>query len=467
MNFWERDTDRRRFMQGLVVAMPSLSVLIAACSSNSASGTSSMSTIDTKQNVTLRMSNWWGDNYNNYIPTLQQDIGIGIKNEVTDVSQYEQKLLVQLASGTAPDIFLLDSNNNGDIFPTHLAQPFDDYLAHSGIDMSKWNTPPKKEVGFNGQTLGLSVFTMQDLIVHVNKPLADADGLLANAPLWGTSRFDTWKWDDFVNWLKAGTKVVNGQVQQYGLGTLGGVDLGPYGLVAIYRCLLGDNGGSIFDDDWNYNETVSKVDSPESIDAAQKIADLVRVHKVAPTPGDEGAIPGGTYRGKKAVSTIFWSTPSTFPESTLFPQEYFHLPYITNKVHAVGANQLMVNAKGNHVDAALEWCTRFCVDTQIRTLFLQKAAIPSWDPLPIVNASPEGTPKKIALINLARIPGITSLPTDAQNTKLYPRWYGKKASAFTQQTLQDALSKAVLGTATAQAAMTAAKQAIDAQLKSA
>jgi ABC-type glycerol-3-phosphate transport system substrate-binding protein len=457
MSLTQHSLTRRRFLQGVAAAAPSAMLLSSSAGTTFAQ--SGHSTIDTQQNVTISLAHWWGEQFAHYIPIIKQQVGIDVSEQRTPYPEFDQKLLTQLAGNTAPDVFLWDANNNGSLFNSNATVPFDDYLAANNVDMSKWNIPPSQEVGFDGKIMGLSTFTMQDLIVHVNKQLADQDGLLANAPLWGTDRFDTWRWDDFVNWLKAGTKTANGQVQQYGLSS-GDTSY----LAVLFRALVADNGGGIFDDDWNYNETTSLLDQPPALDAAQKIVDLITVHKVAPLPGEESAIQGGTYLAKRAMAAINWSTPSIFPEENTFPQEHFHLPYINNRVHAVGGNALMVNRASPNVDAAQEWILRFNLDDQVRTTFLQVSSVPAYDPLPIVNGSPEGTPKTIALINLARISNATSIPQDAAGVTLYPRWYGQKASKFTQQSIADALSKAILGSSSVKDAFSEAKQAVDAQL---
>ena len=448
---------RRRLLRTAMAAAPA-SVLLATYG-RTALAQSSPSTINTQQNATISLGHWWGDQFAHYIPILKDQVGIDVSEQRTPYPQFDQKLLTQLAGNTAPDVFLWDANNNGSLFTSNVVVPWDDYLAANTVDMSKWNIAPSTEVGYGGKIMGLSVFTMQDLIVHVNKELADQDGLLANAPLWGTDKFDTWRWDDFVNWLKAGTKSSGGTVQQYGLGS-GDTQY----LTGLLRALIADNGGGIFDDDWNYGETKSRLDEDPVIDAAQKIVDLITVHKVAPLPGEESAIQGGTYLAKRALSAINWSTPSIFPESNTFPQEHFHLPYITNKVHAVGGNALMINRSSPNVDVAQEWVLRFLLDDQVRTQFFEISSVPAYDPLPIVNASAAGTPKTIALINLARIANVTSLPSDAANVVTFPRWYGAKASKFTQQSIADALSKAILGSSSVKEAFTEAKQAVDNEL---
>ena len=52
---------------------------------------------------------------------------------------------------------------------------------------------------------------------------------------------------------------------------------------------------------------------------------------------------GSSFLAKKALATQGWSTPSVYPVQTNFPMSYIHLPYIDNKVHAVGSNSLCVN----------------------------------------------------------------------------------------------------------------------------
>jgi len=136
---------------------------------------------------------------------------------------------------------------------------------------------------------------------------------------------------------------------------------------------------------------------------------------------------------------------------------------VQTKVHTIGANMLCVNKNSQQKDAAFKWALTFCTDLDVRTKFVN-VSLPAYDPLPIVNASPEGSAKTIALINLSRIKSISAVPADAENVTVYPRWYGRKASAFTQQTMHDALDSVILGKATAQQAMTTAKQAIDAKL---
>src|SRR5262249_16896744 len=140
---------------------------------------------------------------------MQQKTGIAIQEERNPYNGYFQKILTQLVAGTGPDLIEIDANENGNFFTSGTLVPFNDYVkSRSDGDPAKWNADPLKENGYQGKILGLSLFTMQDLIVHINQELADKDGLLKDAPLWGTPGYDAWHLQDkFVEWLKAGTKV--------------------------------------------------------------------------------------------------------------------------------------------------------------------------------------------------------------------------------------------------------------------
>lgn len=410
-----------------------------------------------KKTDTLTMSDWWGGQFKQYLPIQQRKDKIKIKEQLYSYDN-GVKLFTQLAGGTAPDIFLTDAGWNGNLF-THKGYvvPLDERLKQRKIDMSKWDVDPHKETGYGGKILALSVMVTQDLIVMVNKELAESEGLLKDAPLYGTPSFDTWRWDRYVDWLKAGTKRrANGKVERYGVGNV------PTS--TLFQVLLTDLGGQYFDDNWNYDETKCLLDSDAAIEAAQMVGDLFTKHKVAPPSAVETAVRGGTYLSKRALSTMQWSTPSAYPEAGNFPMSYFHLPFVDTRVHALGANQLCVNNSSQHRDTALDWVITFCTDPDVRAKFLQVSSVPAYDPVPVVKASPEGSPKTIALINLSRIKGMSQVPEDAQDVRLYPRWIGRYASAATQAAIQAALDQVTLGKASAKEAFTKATSQINAKI---
>ena len=454
--------NRRDFLR--LSAVGAGSVALAACVAPAAPATSDQPASEAgaapaQAATELRFTHWWGEQFQHYIPLLEEKTGIKAVEEPSPYTGYFEKLLTQLVAGVGPDFMLLDANEFGQFWPSGTVAPVDDYLAAANIDMTKWNVPQNEENGWEGKVMGLSLFTMQDLILHVNKDLADEAGMTADLPAWGADNFDDWTWDDLVEWAKKGTKVnADGTVEQYGLAA------NVAGFNDLHRTLIASNGGAILDDEWNFKETTSLVNSPEAVAALQVLVDAVTVHNIAPTPDAAQAIQGGAYRAQRAVCDITWSTPSIYPENVGFEQIYAHLPFIQKRVHAFGANCLSLNAASANLEAAANWMTTFCVDDDVRAEFLQISSVPAYDPLPIVEASPEGRPKTIALINLSRIPGMSTIPEHAEDVANYPRWYGAKASQFMRDTLAAAMQSVVIGSATLQQAMDDAKAKIDAEL---
>jgi ABC-type glycerol-3-phosphate transport system substrate-binding protein len=407
----------------------------------------------------VRFTHWWGEQFQHYIPLLEEKTGIKAVEEPSPYSGYFEKLLTQLVAGVGPDFMLLDANEFGQFWPSGTIAPMDSYLASAGVDMSKWNVPQNEENGWEGQVMALSLFTMQDMILHVNKELADEAGITAELPVWGADNFDQWTWADLVEWCKKGTKVnADGTVEQYGLGS------NFAGFHDIHRTLIASNGGKILDDEWNFGETTSLVNTPEVIEALQVLVDAITVDQIAPTPDAAQAIQGGAYRAQRALCEITWSTPSIYPENVGFEQIYAHLPFLQKRVHAFGANCLALNAASQQLEDAANWIITFCVDEDVRSQFLQISSVPAYDPLPIVEASPEGRAKTIALINLSRIPGMSTIPENAEDVASYPRWYGAKAPQFMRDTLTAAMQSVVIGSADLQQAMDDAKAKIDAEL---
>jgi ABC-type glycerol-3-phosphate transport system substrate-binding protein len=449
---------RKALSSGSVLLVGSV---LAACGAPAATPTTAPATAAPAKPsaVTLRMTDWFSW-MKEFTGPIAEKTNIQVTEESTPYPQYWQKLLTSIVAGTGPDIMAIDANYFGDFFPSGLLVPFDDYVkTRKDIDPAKWNVDQAKENGYAGKTYGLSYFTMEDMMLFINKELADKDGLLKDVPVWGAPNYDTWNWDKWVEWLKSGTKVrSDGTVEQYGLGA----SFNGWGDTVLVFAV--QNGGQVLDDPWGYQETKTLIDQEPFLQAMQFVADLVLKHKVAPSGAAETAIQGGTYRAKRALAAMTWTTPSIFPESTIGPQAYAHLPFSKNKVHAVGANCTSVNKASKFVDAGLQWATEFCLNRDIQQKFLADVSVPSYDPLPIVQAAPDGPGKTIGLINLSRIKGMSSILADTDSVVNYPRFMGRKAPAFIRDTLSATLQSVLTNNVPVKDAFTQAKQKIDAEI---
>ena len=138
---------------------------------------------------------------------------------------------------------------------------------------------------------------------------------------------------------------------------------------------------------------------------------------------------------------------------------YIHLPYLDQKVHAVGSNSLNVNKTYSDPQTALDWIITFTTNTDVRKNFIIWSSVPAYDPLPIVDSTPAGDPKTIALINLSRIVGQSPIPADTVDVNRWPYWLGRFAPVDFQNAITSVPEQVILGKATAaEACQAAAKQ---------
>jgi ABC-type glycerol-3-phosphate transport system substrate-binding protein len=410
--------------------------------------------------ATLRL-NTWADWFKPLVPILKEATGVQVDREVYPYSGHREKLMTQFVAGVGPDITWINGDWMPEFWIAGVFKPFDDWVKTEQVDMSKFYQDQWKLNGYKGKIQGLSVFTMQDLMLFINAELAEKDGLLTkDLPLWGRPNYDEWKLDEWVEWLKAGTKVrSDGTVEQYGLGSAMASGFSTDQKVFVYS-----NGGKFFDDDWSNEETKSLVDQPEFLEMVQFLLDLVMKHKVAPSAEGSKAIQGGAFRANRAVSGITWSTVSIWPIKDTFPQAHMHLPFAKHRVHAAGDAPFCVNKDSKNTDAGFHWVTQFNLNREVAKMEAEIAAIPAYDPLPIVGVMPEGPAKTVNLINLSRIKGMSTVPDKAEGVVDVPRWNGGKANVFTGDTLTAAIQSVATGEATLEDAFAQAKAKIEAEL---
>ena len=463
MSAFDRKFSRRKFLAASA-AVPAAALMASASPSYAATrrvpGTRRLA----DSAVAMNFTDWWGPQFGHYLPTMQKLTGDPVTQE--EGSYSPTKLLTELTAGSAPDFFLTDSHWNGQLLPnaSKFLYPFDDALkaaaAQGKIDPKKWNIPPSVDNGYGGQTWGLDLFVTQDNTVFVNTEMAEKDGLLKDLPLWGTPSFDTWKWPQFVDFLQAATKTLrSGKVIQYAIGTGAGYPL----VEALFQPTLPSFGGAwLMNNPWDYNETKSLFDTEPVIETVQMIADLYTRYKVAAPLGVDLATP--TFTTEKALMTVWFATPSIAGN---FPMSYMHLPYVDQRVHAAGSNSLNVNKSFSDPDEAVEWILTFTTNTEVRKKFLEVSSVPSYDPLPIVKAAPDSPGKTVALIDLSRIPGASSIPSHTVDVVRWPYWFGRYAPSQTQAALTSVPQQVILGKATAKEACKAMASQLNAAISEA
>jgi len=158
------------------------------------------------ESVTLRVLHWAGD----YEVTAEQAIADrfaeahpGVRVVVESVvTNYEEKLLTSIASGSPPDVFLLDGPDIPTILDRGLALDLTPYLARAGYDPAR--VFPQVMEGFerNGRVFALPKdFT--PMVLYLNLRVFDRFGVPPPPA-------DGWTWDDFLDKARRLTRDVDG-----------------------------------------------------------------------------------------------------------------------------------------------------------------------------------------------------------------------------------------------------------------
>ena len=460
MSILDRPISRRQVLKA-GAAVPAAMMLAQAAPAQAAQRARSAAKKFTSGSITMTMSDWWGSQFGHYYPEMQKLTGVTIDQQLYPYSP--TKLLTQIDAGSAADFFLIASQWNGTLLTEaeKVLVPFDSALKSQKVDMSKWNIPPTIDNGYGGHIWGLDLFVTQDVIGYVNTELADKDGLLKDLPLWGTPSYDKWKWPQWVDWLKAGTKITSsGKVEQYGYSASAGY---------LFQPILASLGGQLMNNPWDYNETKSLFDTPEVIETVQTIANLYIKDKVAAPLGVETALggpnaSGASFLARKALATQGWSTPSVYPVQTNFPMSYIHLPYLDeqsarSRVELACRQQELQRPSG---------CAR--LDHHVHDQHRGAQELHHLELRPCVRPAAYrqldacGRPED----HLADQPvprcGAVSLPNDTKNIARWPYWLGRFAPADFQNAISSVPEQVILGKATAKEACQAAAKQLNAAI---
>ncbi len=408
----------------------------------------------------LRLSHWWGEQHKMWLPIVNEKANVTVTEEIYPWGEYLTKVLTQVAGGVAPDIIQLDQSHNADFFPKNVFVPYNDFLAGSGLDMSKWNVDPALELGYNGDILALSLFTMQGRSVYLNLDLVRAAGYDESAlPLYGRDNYDTWHWDDFVDFLQAVTiQASDGTYEQYGYA---GAIRDAHSLA--YQMASYD--ADLVDDPWTFAETEALLDSEDAIAAAHDLIDLTTVHGVAPTIEAQQGIEGGLFRAGIAVASISWTNQSYLVAGLPFELGFMHLPFTGRRVHGIGANHWSVNNASDNIPQAQEAALIQTTDYEVGQALVDLAAtISAYDPAYYLDTLPEGDLGVITRIMLSRLAGMSDCDYCTEDVNMFNRaGFGRKGR-FLQDTVRAAMEKALIGEKSVEQAMQDADAAIDEEI---
>jgi multiple sugar transport system substrate-binding protein len=199
-----------------------------------------------------------------------------------DGSTYNAKMKSMAASGTLPDLGYFRPEEFANYAVKDFFLPLDEYIEADGLDIAYLPQTWKK---VRGVTYG--AYTAAECqVMWYNKDVLKAAGV----PLPPASYEDAWKWDTFVNYLKQIT--VDNSGNHPGDPGFNSAKIQTYGVVydlwsAMYYPTLWSNSGGVITDDG----TEIIIDSPESIEAIQRLGDLINKHYVMPYMGGGSGLP--------------------------------------------------------------------------------------------------------------------------------------------------------------------------------
>jgi multiple sugar transport system substrate-binding protein len=245
-----------------------------------------------EEQVTIKFSNWDGgetlDAYNTAIAKFEE-LHPNIKIEMVNIpSEYDTKLTAMIAGGTAPDVAILESSTiaftlaeEGKVYNLYELQEADPtYAEHPILETLAYNWAPDKRMGY---ALGPQV-----VCLYYSKPALEAAGVKP-----AESYEDAWTWDQFVENAKLLTLDNQGRnandpafdvnnVVQWGCTV-------PTWYATGYSVLMGSQGADYTNAD---GTALAIFDDPAMADSIQKLADLIYVHHVAPSPSQSSSMPG-------------------------------------------------------------------------------------------------------------------------------------------------------------------------------
>lgn len=200
-------------------------------------------------------------------------------------ADYETKIVTMMAGGEAPDVAYLNEQTGLEWAQEGKLYNIQDFL-DKDPDLKKEDFLPN--IWYNwapGKTLGTNT-ACEAFAIFYNKEMFDAAGV-AYPP---SKAEDAWAWDEFVNVAKQLTIDRNGKnaldpdfdpknIKQYGF------NFSTWW--ATWMNMVYSNGGDYISEDG----TTFTLTEPEAVEAIQKMADLMNVHHVAPSPTQASTLP--------------------------------------------------------------------------------------------------------------------------------------------------------------------------------
>ncbi len=187
-----------------------------------------------------------------------------VKVKFEPVQGGRQKILIEIAGGTAPDVFFWSNDILAPLVIKKAVIDLKPYIEASKVNLDDYFPGLFDALSFNNGIYAFPLYWGSEVLAY-NKDLFDQAGL--------SYPDDKWTWDDF---LKAAEKLT---IRKGGTVQFGTTRPFEYALYASY-------GGNIF----NQDGTKCTVDSPEARKALQFLVDLEKKHQVVPALTEFGRL---------------------------------------------------------------------------------------------------------------------------------------------------------------------------------
>ena len=197
----------------------------------------------------------------------------GITVDPIDVGEapFNEKLQVLLAAGTPPDLVSIGYSQDpfGILLRVNALAPLDPMIKRDKLDLGEYYPYALDHFRLKGTQWGLPQSTNPTLMFH-NRDLLTRAGLQPPPSSWKAPGFS---WGDLATMAQSmTTRSEDASQNVFGTGVADGIKTPA---VAIWSY-----GGDLFDKDY----TKSTIDSPQSVEALQMLADLIHKQRVHPSP---------------------------------------------------------------------------------------------------------------------------------------------------------------------------------------
>lgn len=345
----------------------------------------------------IRLAHWWpADMFTPIIARFNEiHPAIQIEEQALPWDAFHDKLLTQVAAGTAPEVTLTDSGYFVQLIAAGVFLDITDLLeGDKDIDPTKWSLDPAIDSGYKGRAYGMPFGLPDSMNIIVQRDLFDEAGI--SVPEHGEPDFMTWDWAKFLEVAQALTKVTSdGTVEQWGVA-------GPGPNVDCYqRDMVWTNGGEFFDDPTCIEPTEAKFTEPEFIEAWQWVVDLELVHGVTLSQAQNAAVFADQWSfmsGKVAMTWNWngydWYTGAEFPWAWIAP------PYEKRVVNKYGGNSWFIPASTPEdiVPASWEWLKWATTSEEGTKMFLVGGLSSYWPDRMMPYAAEEAQRKLWALL---------------------------------------------------------------------